>query len=413
MSYPNYDSRYGDSGSYRQRRSDLMGPQPSMYPRPMSGGGAASYGRGGPLPYGGPQAGGPPPMDDGSRGGMSGSGRVGGGYQPFEGGFSRGSDIGRFGGGGVDRVANGGMGERPGRFGAGASYSGGRSGGGRGGRGFDGGYSGGRGGGSGRFSSDGGRGSSGGRGGRHGRSRDDLDNLTLPKQDFGNLVPFEKNFYVENHAVRAMTDQEVAHYRARRDITIEGQDVPRPIQMFHEANFPDYCLEVISRLGFVEPTPIQSQGWPMALKGRDLIGIAETGSGKTLAYLLPALVHVSAQPRLAQGDGPIVLVLAPTRELAVQIQEEAVKFGSRANIRSTCIYGGAPKGPQIRDLRRGVEIVIATPGRLIDMLEAQHTNLKRVTYLVLDEADRMLDMGFEPQIRKLISQACTICFSIL
>lgn len=218
--------------------SDLMGPQPSMYPRPMPGGGAASYGRGGPLPYGGPQAGGPPPMDGGSRGGMGGSGRVGGGYQPFEGGFARGSDMGRFGGGGVDRVANGGMGERPGRFGAGASYSGGRSGGGggRGGRGFDGGYSGGRGGG--RFSSDGGRGSSGGRGGRHGRSRDDLDNLTLPKQDFGNLVPFEKNFYVENHAVRAMTDQEVAHYRARRDITIEGQDVPRPIQMFHEANFP-------------------------------------------------------------------------------------------------------------------------------------------------------------------------------
>ncbi|XP_016563686.1 DEAD-box ATP-dependent RNA helicase 20 [Capsicum annuum] len=396
MSYPNYDSRYGDSSSYRQRRSDLIGgPQPSMYPRPMPGGAAGSYGRGGPPPHGGA----PPPM------GVGGSGRGGGGYPPFEGGFSRGPDRG-FGGGGVDRVGNGGIGDRDrgGRFGGGGSYSGSRSG---GGRGFDGGYSGGRGGGGGggRFSSDGGRGSSGGRGGgRHGRSRDDLDNLTLPKQDFGNLVPFEKNFYVENHSVRSMTDQEVAIYRARRDITVEGSDVPRPIQMFHEANFPDYCLEVISRLGFVEPTPIQSQGWPMALKGRDLIGIAETGSGKTLAYLLPALVHVSAQPRLAHGDGPIVLVLAPTRELAVQIQEEAVKFGSRANIRSTCIYGGAPKGPQIRDLKRGVEIVIATPGRLIDMLEAQHTNLKRVTYLVLDEADRMLDMGFEPQIRKIISQ---------
>ncbi|CAI0446302.1 unnamed protein product [Linum tenue] len=166
----------------------------------------------------------------------------------------------------------------------------------------------------------------------------------------------------------------------------------------------DYCLDVIAKLGFVEPTPIQAQGWPMALKGRDLIGIAETGSGKTLAYLLPALVHVGAQPRLAQGEGPIVLVLAPTRELAVQIQEEAAKFGARSNTRSTCVYGGAPKGPQIRDLKRGVEIVIATPGRLIDMLEAQHTNLRRVTYLVLDEADRMLDMGFEPQIRKIISQ---------
>ncbi|PPD67516.1 hypothetical protein GOBAR_DD35613 [Gossypium barbadense] len=131
----------------------------------------------------------------------------------------------------------------------------------------------------------------------------------------------------------------------------------------------------------------------MALKGKDLIGIAETGSGKTLAYLLPALVHVKAQPPLA-----------PTRELAVQIQEEAAKFANNASIRSTCIYGGAPKGPQTRDLKRGVEIVIATPGRLIDMLEAQNTNLKRVTYLVLDEADRMLDMGFEPQIRKIVSQ---------
>ena len=107
------------------------------------------------------------------------------------------------------------------------------------------------------------------------------------------------------------------------------------------------------------------------------------------------------------GDGPIVLCLAPTRELAVQIQQECAKFGSSSRIKNTCIYGGAPKGPQTRDLRNGVEIVIATPGRLIDMLESRTTNLKRVTYLVLDEADRMLDMGFEPQIRKIISQVRT------
>ncbi|KAM7272607.1 hypothetical protein ACFE04_027270 [Oxalis oulophora] len=232
----------------------------------------------------------------------------------------------------------------------------------------------------------------------------DIDNIALPRQDFRNLVPIEKNFYVEDLAVRAMSEMEVMMYRSKRDISVEGHDVPKPVRMFHEANFPGYCLDVISKLGFMEPTPIQSQGWPMALKGRDLIGIAETGSGKTLAYLLPALVHVSAQPRLVHGDGPIVLILAPTRELAVQIQEQAVKFGLIANIRSTCIYGGAPKGPQIRDLKRGVEIVIATPGRLIDMLETQITNLRRVTYLVLDEADRMLDMGFEPQIRKIIAQ---------
>jgi ATP-dependent RNA helicase DDX5/DBP2 len=123
---------------------------------------------------------------------------------------------------------------------------------------------------------------------------------------------------------------------------------------------------------------------------------------------------------LSPGDGPIALVLAPTRELAVQIQQECTKFGyvdvstmlrtvltcssSNSRIRNTAIYGGAPKGPQIRDLQRGVEVVIATPGRLIDMLESQKTNLRRVTYLVLDEADRMLDMGFEPQIRKIIGQ---------
>lgn len=111
-----------------------------------------------------------------------------------------------------------------------------------------------------------------------------------------------------------------------------------------------------------------------------------------------------SQPLLAPGDGPIALILAPTRELAVQIQQECTKFGSNSRIRNTAIYGGAPKGPQIRDLQRGVEIVIATPGRLIDMLETNKTNLRRVTYLVLDEADRMLDMGFEPQIRKIVGQ---------
>ncbi|XP_019185110.1 PREDICTED: DEAD-box ATP-dependent RNA helicase 20 isoform X2 [Ipomoea nil] len=354
MYNPNYDSRYADSNSYRQRRSDLIGPPH------IAGGAALSNSRGAPTPYGGPVV--APPRYSGFP-----SFQTGGNED--RGGAGRGFDLSR----------------------------GGRA----SGRGFDRGH-GGRGGG--RSGYDGGRSGGTGRHGAHGRGRDDLDNISLPKQDFGNLVRFEKNFYSESPSVMAMTEHEVALYRARREVTVEGTDIPKPIRMFHEANFPAYCLEVITRLGFVEPTAIQSQGWPMALKGRDLIGIAETGSGKTLAYLLPALVHVSAQPRLVQGDGPIVLVLAPTRELAVQIQEEAVKFGSQANIRITCIYGGAPKGPQIRDLKRGVEIVIATPGRLIDMLESQHTNLKRVTYLVLDEADRMLDMGFEPQIRKIVSQ---------
>lgn len=99
-----------------------------------------------------------------------------------------------------------------------------------------------------------------------------------------------------------------------------------------------------------------------------------------------------------------MLILAPTRELAVQIQGECTKFGSSSHIRNTCVYGGVPKGQQVRDLSRGAEIVIATPGRLIDMLESRRTNLQRVTYLVMDEADRMLDMGFEPQIKKIVEQ---------
>lgn len=313
-------------------------------------------------------------------------------YPPFQspaGGF----EIGRGGG-----MGNGYVGGQRGRSGRGE----GGAGGGRGGRGGYGGHDGNRSFGAGR---------GGGRGGRQGgwSSQRDHDKFDLRKPNFSQLMPFEKNLYVESPFVAAMSEHEVITYRARRDITVEGDDVPKPIRTFEEASFPGYCLDVIKNLGFVEPTSIQSQGWPMALKGRDLIGIAETGSGKTLAYLLPALVHVNAQPPLGRGDGPVVLVLAPTRELAVQIQQEALKFGSigskaKMSIRSTCIYGGAPKGPQINDLNKGVEIVIATPGRLLDMLEAYKTNLRRVTYLVLDEADRMLDMGFEPQIRKIINQ---------
>ncbi|KNA18421.1 hypothetical protein SOVF_070700 isoform B [Spinacia oleracea] len=404
MNYNHYDNRYTDPTSYRERRSDFIGPPaphvggpvggaPPPYVPPYGGSGSTV---GGPLPGSGPFNGYPfdPPVsrgfDMGRGGGHASRGPAPRGRGSVGGGF-RSSDLG--GGRGDFYHSNGGGRGFDSRRGGGGA-------GGGGGRGFDSNRGGGRG-----FSSGGRGGFGGGRGGGRGRGGgDNLDSLSLPKQEFRNLVPFKKDFYMECASVRAMSEQEVMMYRTKRDISVEGHDVPRPIRWFPEAGFPAYCLDVIAKLGFVEPTPIQSQGWPMALKGRDLIGIAETGSGKTLAYLLPAIVHVSAQPKLEYGDGPIVLVLAPTRELAVQIQEESLKFGNQANVRSICVYGGAPKGPQIRDLKRGVEIVIATPGRLIDMLEGKHTNLKRVTYLVLDEADRMLDMGFEPQIRKIVSQ---------
>mmetsp|Transcript_41802 Transcript_41802/g.75896 ORF Transcript_41802/g.75896 Transcript_41802/m.75896 type:complete len:495 (-) Transcript_41802:133-1617(-) len=219
------------------------------------------------------------------------------------------------------------------------------------------------------------------------------------------LVKFEKDFYQEHPLVTQMTQEGAEQLRASKNISIvEGENVPKPVRNFEEASFPEYVLQEVARAGFKEPTPIQIQGWPIALAGRDMVGIAETGSGKTLAFLLPAIVHINAQPYLSRGDGPIVLVMAPTRELACQIQEEANRFGKSSKIKNTCCYGGVPKADQAKDLREGVEIVIATPGRFIDFLSQDTTNCKRVTYLVLDEADRMLDMGFEPQVRKIAGQ---------
>uniref|UniRef100_A0A8B9HKD4 RNA helicase n=1 Tax=Astyanax mexicanus TaxID=7994 RepID=A0A8B9HKD4_ASTMX len=230
------------------------------------------------------------------------------------------------------------------------------------------------------------------------------DRLRKKKWDLDELPKFEKNFYNEHLEVQRMTQYDVEDFRRKKEITVRGSGCPKPVTNFHQAQFPQYVMDVLLHQNFKEPTAIQAQGFPLALSGRDMVGIAQTGSGKTLAYLLPAIVHINHQPYLERGDGPICLVLAPTRELAQQVQQVAYDYGKSSRIKSTCVYGGAPKGPQIRDLERGVEICIATPGRLIDFLEAGKTNLRRCTYLVLDEADRMLDMGFEPQIRKIVDQ---------
>nr|XP_057944969.1 probable ATP-dependent RNA helicase DDX17 isoform X2 [Doryrhamphus excisus] len=230
------------------------------------------------------------------------------------------------------------------------------------------------------------------------------DRLRKKKWNMDELPKFEKNFYTEHPEVQHLSQYEMEEFRSKKEITIKGSDCPKAVITFQQAQFPQYVMEVLMQQNFTEPTAIQSQGFPVALSGKDMVGIAQTGSGKTLAYLLPSIVHINHQPYLERGDGPICLVLAPTRELAQQVQQVAYEYGKSSRIKSTCVYGGAPKGPQIRDLERGVEICIATPGRLIDFLESGKTNLRRCTYLVLDEADRMLDMGFEPQIRKIVDQ---------
>ncbi|XP_050428837.1 uncharacterized protein LOC126838460 [Adelges cooleyi] len=289
-----------------------------------------------------------------------------------------------------------------------ASYGGGNRGASRGSGGSRGGSYGSRGSG---FSSRGG-GSSDGyrRGGPVGASGNSFSNkqpggaLRKPRWESETLQPFQKNFYTPHPLVLNRSKQEVESYVKEKEISYIGSNVPDPIMNFHEVILPDYVLNEVKKQGFSQPTPIQAVSWPIALSGRNMVGIAQTGSGKTLAYILPAILHINNQPRLLRYDGPIALVLAPTRELAQQIQQVANAFGTSTFVRNTCVFGGAPKGPQADDLDRGVEIVIATPGRLIDFLERNTTNLKRCTYLVLDEADRMLDMGFEPQIRKIIEQ---------
>jgi len=154
----------------------------------------------------------------------------------------------------------------------------------------------------------------------------------------------------------------------------------------------------IHAAGYITPTPIQEQAIPPILEGRDLIGIAQTGTGKTAAFMLPILQRLSTTP----GRGVRALILAPTRELAEQIHQAARQYGKRTGLRSLTIYGGVGKKPQVDGLRRGVEIVVACPGRLLDLSSERAVDLSRVEVLVLDEADRMCDMGFLPDIRRIL-----------
>ncbi|PIQ77337.1 hypothetical protein COV82_05010 [Candidatus Peregrinibacteria bacterium CG11_big_fil_rev_8_21_14_0_20_46_8] len=167
-------------------------------------------------------------------------------------------------------------------------------------------------------------------------------------------------------------------------------------QDFYGLGIAPALLKRISALGFKHPTPIQFKAIPIATSGEDVVGIAQTGSGKTLAFSIPMLQHVSATKKMG-------LILLPTRELAVQVEETLRKVGGPVGLRSAILIGGTNIGPQIRQLRARPHIVVATPGRLIDHLEQRNISLSNVGMLVLDEADRMLDMGFAPQLNRILS----------
>eukprot|EP00918_Siedleckia_nematoides_P006464 GHVU01014058.1.p1 GENE.GHVU01014058.1~~GHVU01014058.1.p1 ORF type:complete len:550 (+),score=28.47 GHVU01014058.1:118-1650(+) len=229
--------------------------------------------------------------------------------------------------------------------------------------------------------------------------------LTPVDWDKVQMKPYTKNFYSPHPDVAKRAGSVRRKLLEEHNINIIGmQPLPSPITTFEEANFPDEILKLIRGNKFPSPTPIQMAGWPVALSGRDMVGVAQTGSGKTLSFLLPGIIHASAQEPVVSGDGPIVLVLAPTRELVTQIAEESRPYLHPAKVSMATVFGGASRYPQEQQLRRGVDIVAACPGRLMDFLSCGTTNLHRVTYLVLDEADRMMDMGFEPQIREILTQ---------
>ena len=242
--------------------------------------------------------------------------------------------------------------------------------------------------------------------------------------------PVRKNFYIETTELQSLTEDKV---RAIRQ-SLNNMRVKVPLSavliMWHLGSecskafsemdamwtasknvisfiFLWWCRLDILRgfLKFDKPTSIQSQAIPALMSGRDVIGIARTGSGKTIAYLLPLFRHVRDQRPVSSSEGPIALVLTPTRELAVQVGGETKKLAHAFGIRVVCAYGGSSIKDQIGELKRGTEILISTPGRLIDLLTANAgrvLNLRRVTFVIIDEADRMFDMGFEPQITKIM-----------
>ncbi|KAG0709505.1 P-loop containing nucleoside triphosphate hydrolase protein [Suillus ampliporus] len=222
-----------------------------------------------------------------------------------------------------------------------------------------------------------------------------------------NYESFRKEFYIPPPDIAAMTDEEADLLRLELDgIKIRGIDCPRPVTKWSHFGLPASCLDVIKRLNYTAPTAIQAQAIPAIMSGRDVIGVAKTGSGKTIAFLLPLFRHIKDQRPLEQMEGPLAIVMTPTRELAVQIHRECKPFLRVMNLRAVCAYGGSPIKDQIAELKKGAEIIVCTPGRMIDLLTANSgrvTNLKRVTYVVLDEADRMFDMGFEPQVMKIIN----------
>lgn len=199
-----------------------------------------------------------------------------------------------------------------------------------------------------------------------------------------------------------MTDRDWRIFREDHAMSLKGGRLPLPFRSWDESGLPDLILKAVVAVGYTVPSPIQMAAIPIGLAGRDLIGIAETGSGKTCAFVLPMLAYIMRLPLMAGDEarealGPYALILSPTRELAQQTEEETAKFAKFLNYRAVSIVGGQNIEEQGFALRNGCEVIIGTPGRVMDCLERRYTVLHQCNFVVLDEADRMIDYGFEPQ----------------
>lgn len=243
-----------------------------------------------------------------------------------------------------------------------------------------------------------------GRGSRAGMEIDEEE--TKPVSDAKTSKSSSSSYSWQKKSLSEMTTRDWRILREDFEIAVKGTGVPNPLRSWAESELPDWALRAIKDANYISPTPIQRQTIPIGLEGRDMIGIAETGSGKTASFLLPLLVHISKLPRtkssVTESEGPYACILAPTRELAMQIKTEADKFAKYADCRTVLLIGGDDLQGQVSELRKGCEIIVATAGRLCDLLNNAWLVLSQCHYVVLDEGDRMIDLGFEEQLLQIL-----------
>nr|XP_058948728.1 probable ATP-dependent RNA helicase DDX41 isoform X2 [Pocillopora verrucosa] len=250
------------------------------------------------------------------------------------------------------------------------------------------------------------------------RSEDDFIPLrtNTKRNTTGQEDNLMKSYYEEVENITQLSEEKIDEIRWQNGIEIQGENCPKPITSFQDLKLPPELQEYLQDNGYISPTAIQMQALSCVMSGRDIIGLAETGSGKTLAYSLPLCMFLKTRQPCLPGQGPMALILTPTRELMRQVFDHISELlycirtkttASPVSIKykSVGICGGVPVSVQAQEIRSGVDVVIATPGRLLDLCKRGLISLDKVSYLVMDEVDKMLGMGLEEQLRKVVGLA--------